>query len=375
MAGSGVHIAINAHLLAAQGGYRQAGIHRYIHSMITHLPRVAPEANFTLLVNHLLPDALPRTTQRVGMNTASPVRRIFWEQALQPLALRQIKPDVYHASAFVMPYGLHVPSVVTVYDLSFVHYPDVLSRARRLYLQTFTRNSCIRATRIIAISESTKCDLVAEWGINPSKIDVSSVGVDPAFQPLPADEIAAFKSKKGLPERFLLFIGTLEPRKNLPMLLRAYAALPAQVRQDLPLILGGGKGWLYDEIFATIEALQLSATVHTPGYIPPDELVWWYNAADAFVYPTLYEGFGLPILEALSCGKHVIASDSSSLPEAVGDRGVLLPPSDEVAWTNALQAVYDQPAQHQTAAITWAAQFTWQRVAQRTYESYKQAIL
>lgn len=373
--GSGVHIAINAHLLSpTTGGYRQAGIHRYIYGVISHLPLVAPDATFTWLLNHQLPDALPSITQRVGLNTVSPMRRIFWEQIIQPFALRQVRPDVYHASAFVMPYGVRVPSVVTVFDLSFVHYPDVLSRARRLYLQTFTRNSCQRATRVIAISESTKRDLVQLWDIDPAKIDVSSVGVDPAFRPLPEDEIAAFRVEKNLPPRFLLFLGTLEPRKNLPMLLRAYARLSPQIRQELHLVLGGGKGWFYDDIFATIDRHQLGGTVHLPGYIPSDELLWWYNAADAFVYPTLYEGFGLPILEAMACGKRVLASDSSSLPEAVGDVGHLLPADDEAAWTNALQAIYDQPAMRQDAATLWATQFTWRRVAQRTYDSYQQAI-
>ncbi|PJF45077.1 MAG: glycosyltransferase family 1 protein [Phototrophicales bacterium] len=370
-----MHIAINAHLLSAQKGYRQAGIHRYIYGVISHLPKVAPSATFTLLLNHPLIEEWPRVVQRVGMNTSSAWRRIFWEQAIQPLALRQIRPDVYHASAFVMPYGLRVPSVVTVFDLSFVHYPQVLSRSRKFYLQTFTHNSCRRATRIIAISESTKRDLISLWNVDPDKIDVSSVGVDPIYQPLPSDEIEAFRVRKNLPKRFVLFVGTLEPRKNLSMLLRAYAQLPVHVRQDLHLVLGGGKGWLYDDIFKTIEQYQLSETVHTPGYIPSEELVWWYNAADAFVYPTLYEGFGLPIVEAMACGKKVFASDSSSLPEAVGHVGTLLPSDDEIAWTHALQTVYDQyPIPIQQDAIAWAAQFTWQRVAQRIFDSYQQAI-
>lgn len=374
MVGSNVHIAINAHLLSAATGYRQAGIHRYIHNVITHLPQVAPDARFTFLLNHQLPDDLPRTTQRIGMNTASPIRRILWEQTIQPFALRQLRPDVYHASAFVIPFGIRGPSVVTVYDLSFVHYPQVLSRSRRVYLQTFTRSSCLRASRVIAISESTKRDLIAMWGISPDKIDVSSVGVDDTFRPMPTDEIEAFRARKNLPPRFLLFLGTLEPRKNLPMLLRAYAQLSQDVRQELHLVLGGGKGWLYDDIFATIEQYKLQDTVHTPGYIPSDELLWWYNAAEAFVYPTLYEGFGLPLLEAMACGKRVVASNSSSLPEAVGTIGTLLPPTDEAAWTNALQAIYDEPAQIEDAAIAWAAQFTWQRVAQYTFDSYQQAM-
>ncbi len=367
------HIAINAHLLAPDSGYRQAGIHRYIYNVLTHLPHVDEALHYTALLHHPLnhPDI---EEQRSKIDTSKPWKRILWEQLIQPFALRQIKPDLYHALAFVIPRGLPCPSVVTIYDLSFVRYPELLSSMRRHYLQRFTRSSCQRATRIIAISESTAQDIVEYWGIRRDKIDVIHLAVSPEFRPMSADEA---NRPPNSPSRFLLFLGTLEPRKNLPMLIRAYAGLPAEVRENVHLVLAGGKGWMYEEIFATITSHNLEDMVHTPGYIPAEELVLWYNAADALVYPTLYEGFGFPILEAMACGKPVLASNTSSLPEAAGDIGVLLPPDDETAWTTAmLRAIEDNSWREsiRPRALDWAARFTWERTTKQTIESYYRAL-
>jgi glycosyltransferase involved in cell wall biosynthesis len=140
-------------------------------------------------------------------------------------------------------------------------------------------------------------------------------------------------------------------------------------------VLGGGKGWLYHEIFATIERLGLSETVHIPGYIPVEELIYWYNAADAFVYPALYEGFGIPVLEALACGKPVLTSNASSLPEAGGKVSVLLPPSDENAWTTALRQTIQNPnPANAPARQEWARTFTWNQTAQQTLNTYRQVL-
>lgn len=372
------NVAINAHLLSQNAGYRRAGIHQYIHNVLCHLPAIDDSFSYTLLLNHHLEMNLPRVQERIGMfNTDKPIKRILWEQFIQPFALRRVKPSLYHAMAFVIPRAIPCPSVVTVYDLSFMRFPEVLTTFRRNYLQRFTRSSCQRATRIIAISESTAQDMVEYWGISRDKIDVTLLGVSPEFQPLPENDIETFREKKGLPKRFLFFVGTLEPRKNLPMLIRAYGNLLQDVREEVHLVLGGGKGWLYDEIFETIERLNLNDTVHTPGYIPAEELALWYNAADALVYPTIYEGFGFPVIEAMACGKPVLVSNSSSLPEVVGDVGTLLPPDDESAWTQALSKLIldDEGRLGQKSNLeAWASQFTWQRTARQTIESYQKAL-
>lgn len=372
------HIAINAHLLGRGAGYRSAGIHRYIYGVLSNLPALDDNLRYTVLLNHPLSEEWPRMEQRRGMfRTDDPKWRILWEQMIQPFALRQIRPDLYHAMAFVAPRFVSCPMVVTVYDLSFIRYPQVLSGARRSYLQLFTRSTCERAARVIAISESTANDLVELMGIPREKIDVAVPGISNDFCPLPPDEVEAFRQRNNLPERFLFFLGTLEPRKNLPMLLRAYAQLPKSDREAVHLILGGGKGWMYDEIFATIERHELADTVHVPGFVDAEALVWWYNAAEALVYPTLFEGFGIPIVEAMACGTPVIASNTSSLPEAAGEAGVLLPPDDESAWTQALSRIIHDAewrAERNRLGQTWAAHFSWERTAQQTLVSYQQVL-
>jgi glycosyltransferase involved in cell wall biosynthesis len=229
---------------------------------------------------------------------------------------------------------------------------------------------------VIAISYSTARDLTASLGIPAAKIDVAAPGYDRAGHfPLPAQQVAAFRQRKGLPARFWLFLGTLEPRKNLPTLLQAYAALPP--RERLPLILAGGKGWGYDDIFAAIERYKLVNAVTFPGFIPAEELPLWYNSAEAFIYPSVFEGFGLPVLEALACGTPVLVSDVSSLPEVVGDAGLRLPPHDVEVWTAGLrQAFHDAEwrADASRLGLAQAMRYTWEQTAQVTIASYQRAL-
>jgi glycosyltransferase involved in cell wall biosynthesis len=230
---------------------------------------------------------------------------------------------------------------------------------------------------VIAISHSTARDLAKTFHIPPGKIDVAVPGVGEQFAPQPAPEVTAFRARKGLPGRFLLFLGTLEPRKNLPMLLRAYAQLPAVDRAAVHLVLAGSKGWMTGEIFRTVETHELADTVHFPGYVPPDELPLWYNAAEAFVYPSVFEGFGLPVVEALACGTPVLVSDVSSLPEAAGDTGYCLPPDNVEAWTEALAHVIHDPVWREDAGQrgrAHAARFAWSHTAAQTVASYRRAL-
>ncbi len=373
------HICLNAHLLSAQAGYRSAGISGYIANLLRALPDAVPDFSYTVFVGAQaqLADQERLTIRRAAWNTEHPLRRILWEQFIQPFALRAAQPDLTHALAFVTPVLSHVPSVVTVYDLSFVHYPDRLPAARRWYLRLFVRRSCWRARRVIAISHSTARDLVQTFGLPAEHIDVAAPGVGEQFRPLPRAEVEAFRTRKGLPQRFLLFVGTLEPRKNLPVLLRAYAQLPASQHQAVPLVLAGARGWMDSALDATIAAHNLADAVLLPGYVPADELPWWYNAAEALVYPSVYEGFGLPVLEALACGTPALVSDVSSLPEAVGEGGLRLPPDDVNAWAAALERVLADPGWRVEASargLAHAARFTWAQTAAQTVASYRRAL-
>ena len=369
-------ILLNAHLLSAQLGYRSAGIHGYIYNTLSQLSQVAPDDwSFTAFVGAKNPHRFDGISLApVGWDTTSPLKRIVWEQTIQPIRLRG--GDLLHSMTFVSPLIQPIPSVVTVYDLSFVHYPQVLSASRRLYLRMFTALSCKRAERVITISESTARDVATTFGISPEKIDVAPCGYDSArFYPIDKHIIADFKTQKGLPDRFWLFIGTLEPRKNLTTLLDAYAMLPKNKR--LPLLLGGGKGWLYEDIFERITRYGLQDDVRLLGFLPADELPLWYNSAEAFLYPSIFEGFGLPVLEAMACGVPVVISDASSLPEVGANAGLCLPPHDVMAWHDALVRIIDDAdwrAEASAKGLTEAQRYSWQKTALATIQSYKKVF-
>ncbi|HRE48320.1 MAG TPA: glycosyltransferase family 1 protein [Aggregatilineales bacterium] len=369
-----MHIGLNAHLLASGANYRRAGIHGYIQNLLAHLPAAAPDLRGTVFVGAGDPPSNPAfIIRRARWVAERPLRRILWEQVIQPFQLSGC--DLVHELAFVAPLVMPRPFVLTVYDLTFLRYPEGLPASRRLYLRTFTRLSCRRARRIMAISQSTATDLRELLGVPKEKIDLAIPGVDSRFAPLPIAEIATWRERMGLPERFLLFVGTLEPRKNLPMLLRAYAALPEKDR--IPLVLAGGAGWGLAAIEATLDAHDLRRWVLLPGYVPDEALIFWYNAADAFVYPSVFEGWGMPVTEAMACGTPAFVSNVSSLPEAVGETGAALPPDDISAWTAALHQMIQDRAWRRAqgeAARMRAAQFTWENTARQTVASYKQAF-
>jgi glycosyltransferase involved in cell wall biosynthesis len=371
-----VHIGLNAHLLSNQAGYRAAGIHTVIHNLLAHLPQAAPQDwHFTALVGGANAATYPNITmKRARLDTQAPLKRIIWEQVMQPFQLGEY--DLYHAMAFVAPWLLLKPLVVTVYDLTFMRYPQRLTASRRLYLRLFTAITCQRAQCITVISHSTKQDLVDLLGIDATKIDVTHPGYDrEQMRPLPAATIAAFKQRKGLPQRFWLYLGTLEPRKNLVTLIEAYARLPHSER--LPLVLAGDKGWLTASIFEAVERHGLGAAITFPGFIPTEEMALWYNSAEVFLFPSVFEGFGLPPLEAMACGTPVLTTNISALPEVVEGAGWCLPPHDVSAWTAALQQVYHDAAWRTLASergLHKAQQFDWANTAQQTIASYRRAL-
>ena len=265
---SPLQMGINAHLLSPEAGFRSAGVHGYIYNLIRHLPAVSDTADFLYTVFVGQGQVPPNERMRVirsSWPTRRPLIRILWEQTLLP---RQ-KLDLLHATAFVAPLLAPWPTVVTVYDLSFIHYPHTFPAGRRLYLRLMTRLSCRRARRVIAISQSTRRDLVQQWKLPPDKIEVACPGVGEGFRPLPADAVTAFRRQRNLPRRFILHVGTLQPRKNLVRLVQAYSRLRA-IEPAVKLVLAGGKGWQYDELLAEIERLYLKDDVMLPGYVPAE---------------------------------------------------------------------------------------------------------
>ena len=372
------HVGVNALLLTTDDTYRSAGVSTYIGQLLQELPPAAPDFTWTAFVtNRLDPPPVGFGVARPGWATDSPWARIVWEQTGLALAARQRRLDLLHGTVYANPLLAPCRTVVTVHDLSFVHFPTTVRRFNRFYLRAVTRLAARRAVRVIADSESTRRELLAWLGLSAAKVVTVPIAADERFRPAAADAVDAFRRQRGLPARFALFLGTLEPRKNLVRLLDAYAVCRTRLAEDLPLVIAGSRGWYYDEIFARVRRLDLQDAVHFAGFVPAAELPWWYRAADIFVYPSLYEGFGLPVLEAMASGTAVITSNTSSLPEVAGDAAILVDPSDVEALAEALVRVLNDPELRlamSVAGVRQAAKFSWRRCAEETVAVYHEAL-
>ncbi len=376
------HIAINALLLNLSPTYRGAGISHYERLLLEALATVNREMQITAIVGDGRWQPPPRMrVYRPAWPTTHPALRIAWEQVAQVRALRRMRASLFHGLAFAGPqWGAHIPQVITVHDLTFVRFPQTLPTWKARYLRWITRRSVQRAARVIAVSESTRQDVLQWLGLPPERVVTVHNGVEARFRPLPQDRVAAWRREHGLPERFVLYLGTLQPRKNLELLVRAFARWREQAppaARDVKLVLAGARGWYYDYLFALVERLGLREHVLFPGYVPADALPYWYNAATLFAYPSVYEGFGLPVLEAMACGTPVLAARASSLPEVVGDAGLLLPPKDVAAWADALGQLLDDPDRRHHLSQTAqerARAFSWERTARQTLAVYQEVL-
>jgi glycosyltransferase involved in cell wall biosynthesis len=298
----------------------------------------------------------------------------LWEQLVQPQILRQIEANLVHGPVFVGPLVAPCPVVTTIHDLSFMRFPHLFRPVNRLYLTSMTRLSARRARRLIAVSEHTASEAVHLLGVARGKIDVVYHGVDPQFQPLPAKEVEAFRERRDLPERYVLFVGTLEPRKNLEHLVEAFSRV---YDGRIQLVLVGGTGWHYDALHRRVEELNLDAAVLFPGYVRSEELPLWYNAATALAYPSLYEGFGMPVTEAQACGTPVLTSNTSSLPEAAGEAALLVDPHNVEEIAAGLNRVLGDHAlwkDLRERGLAHARRLSWSRAAQQTMQVYRRAL-
>lgn len=379
-----MRVAIDAHLLSDQQSYRSAGVSNYSAELLRALgalmqeeqgrPGSAPAELIAYLhATHFTTPGIQIVRSRLPLE--KPPARILWEQSLFPLQLRRQRASLVHGLVNVLPLAASCPGVVTVHDLAFVRTPATMRPLKRIYLTALCRASVRRAAHVIAVSHQTATDLQHFWGTPPERITVVHHGVAARFTPRCAEEQAAFRQRRGLPARYLLYLGTLEPRKNLEQLVRAFAQWRvATAAHDVRLVLAGARGWYYAEIFRTVEALGLTEQVIFPGFIPSDELPDWYAAATAFVYPSLFEGFGLPVLEAMACGTPVVCSHAPGVSEVAGDAAVTFAAHDVAALSAALELVVNQPGVRQALATrgrVHASRFTWRRAAEATLAIYR----
>jgi glycosyltransferase involved in cell wall biosynthesis len=363
-------------LLSGDASYRSAGISSYIANLLGHLPDVDAGMRYALLVGdgRIPEEAAALPTYRSRLATGNPAARILWEQAVLPWQLRRLGADVLHAPAFVGPLLAPCPQVITVHDLSFLRYPQFFRRGNRFYLSAMTGITCRRAAAIIAVSHFTAQETATLLRVPAERIHTIYHGVDPLFQPLPPEAVCRFRQAHGLPERFILHVGTLEPRKNLRRLIQAFAQLRDP---DVHLLLVGGRGWLYEELFAEVTRLELKDRVHFPGYVAPEQLPFWYNAAAVFAYVSQYEGFGLPVLESLACGAPTLTANATALPEAAGEGALRVSPDDvgEIAeGLHRLLADDALRAQLRVCGLAHAAAFTWGKTARETAALYRDVL-
>ena len=370
-----MRIGINGLLLSSDAGYRQSGIDRYLRGLLSALPDALGKDELTLFA---AAGALEPPT-RFDMHpapgfTSNRALRIIWEQVGLPRAIRAERLDLFHGAAFALPGRLAVPGVVTMHDLAFLKWPEQVPKRRALYLSRAVTASAKQAERVIAVSEATKHDIVELLQVDPARVDVTPLGVDRRFHRPPAEAIAEFRSTNELTRPFILAVGTREPRKNLPALIRGFAQVKDAIPHDL--VHAGGSGWLPDELDQAIAESNLGDRLRLVDFVPHEDLPLWYSAADCFVMPSLYEGFGLPLLEAMACGAPAIASNRSSLPE-VGGEAVFLCEPDADAIGAALTTVLQNGELRQQLHLAGperARQFTWQRTAELTAASYRKAF-
>jgi glycosyltransferase involved in cell wall biosynthesis len=371
---------INAQIVTFAAGYRQAGVSRFTEQLVRALQRRDRNAQYSVFVNETasggFADSDNMRFHTTRLPAHKPLVRIFWEQCILPAVARASALDVLHCPVNVLPLITPCPAALTIHDLTFLTYPDRFKQERRTYLWALTRLSARKASRIMTDSANTRQDVTRLLDVSADKIEVVYPGVDPAFHPRPAEEIRAFRQSKGLPEQFILYVGTLEPRKNVDTLIRAYALLTERMPRVCPLVIAGARGWMVERIFAEVERAALGDRIRFPGYVEAAELPLWYGAASLFVYPSLYEGFGLPVLEAMACGTPVVVSDVSSLPEVVGDAGVRVDPRSSDQLADSLAEILQSSAKREqmaAAGLTRAASFTWERAADQAARIYRQA--
>ncbi|TEU13552.1 MAG: glycosyltransferase [Anaerolineales bacterium] len=299
---------------------------------------------------------------------------ILWHRLSLPIPVEWFTGpvDIFHSTDFVLPPVRQARTILTVHDLTFMRLPECAEAGLRAYLNKVVSPSIERADLLLADSQSTKNDLIELLGVSPDKIEVVYAGVERRFRPMKG-EMALRRAKKRyrLDSPFILSLGTLEPRKNFTGLIEAYALMGDK---ELKLVIAGGKGWLYDEIFARVEELGLEDKISFPGFIADEDLPALYNLAELFVFPSLYEGFGLPPLEAMACGTPVVTSDRPSLPEVVGGAGLMVEATDSQELAKAMERVLTDEnlrREMREKGLKQAAKFTWEAAAEKLLDVYR----
>lgn len=380
---SNARIGIDITSALAQSG----GIGRYTRELIDAVVRLGTEFNFTLFSarqpNNFNADRVFSLTGNVSFKEIPISERWLyriWYRLRLPISVQNFtgSMDLFHSPDFVLPpVSRRVPTLLTVHDLSFIHFPEAYTDNLVSYLNRVVPWSIKRASHILADSQATQEDLINHWKIPQDKITVLYSGVSKNFKPVTTPkEIRRVRMKYKLGDGpYLISVGTVQPRKNYQMLIKAFRKVADKYKHNLIIV--GGMGWMHEPILDEIRLQKLEGRVRFLGFIDDRDLPALYSAATLFAFPSLYEGFGLPILEAMACGVPVIASDASSLPEVAGDAALLLPANDVEAWAhNMLDLLEDMSSRMKMvgAGFLRARRFTWTQSARDLVMVYKNLL-
>ena len=355
----------------------KTGIGHYTLELARALAKIDPDDEFELISpfafnSSSLEDDLPANLKKVEAR-----RRRFWWAVGLPLYMRRSATSLFHGTNYEIPLWSRCPTILSIHDLSLLLYPethlDQSVRRARYRLPLMTR----AATKIVTATEHVRKEVIQHLKVDPAKIAVTPYAPRPTFRPLSRSETEETRTQLGIEESFILFVGTIEPRKNLITLLRSFAEVLRSTDLRPQLVIAGQKGWLTGETMNYIESEGLDERVKLTGYITDEDLRALYSCCAVCVYPSLYEGFGLPPLEAMACGAPVIASDVPSLAEAVGQAALLVPPTDVHALAQGIVTIIRDEAKRShffRAGLEHASQFTWERTAQLTLKIYREAL-
>jgi glycosyltransferase involved in cell wall biosynthesis len=370
-----LRIAIDAHSVGAG----LAGNESYATNLIEALAEIDTVNNYTLFVTR--DEAVKRFRNRwpnFVVRTTPPHTPIVRIPLTLSAELRRYPVDVLHVQ-FTSPPFAPCPVVVSIHDLSFEHLPETFKRRSRAQLRLTVRRSARKAKRVLALSEHARQDIISTYKISPNRVTAIPIGTAPHFRPVMDEkELQRVRHTYGIARNYILSVGSIQPRKNLGRLAQAYARLRHRLPEnELPqLVIVGKRAWLYRETLREIEQLRTGNCVITTGYVPESDLPALYSGATCFVYPSYFEGFGLPPLEAMKCGAPVITGDRTSLPEVVGDAGLLVNPFDVDAIASAIQSIVTDSkvrSELKSRSLNRAQMFDWRETAQRTLEVYREA--
>ncbi len=354
----------------------KAGMGRYIVELANRVPKNDLENHYILYVskqnkNYFDVDVKNVTIKEVAGIFAFPFLKILWEQLFLPFSLIKNKVDLYHATGFVLPFWKpkKITYIVTIADMTFFTHPQYHTWIKTVYFRVFIPPSLKKADAVLAISESTKKDIIAITKTDQEKIITTYLGVDSYF--VPQKKYQDVLKKYNIQQPYILFVGMLEPRKNIVGLLKAFSLVSD--KKDHTLVIVGKKGWMYAEIFDLVKTLHLERYVLFTGYVSDEDLPAFYSGATCFVYPSFYEGFGIPIIEAMACGCPVITSNNSSLQEIAGEAAVLIDPKNVMQIAEAMQNLLKnkkEQKKRKNAGLRQAKRYKWELFANQMRETY-----